>query len=116
MLLRFEDLHTTRYRYKPSIPEPFPTFLPRNRIADAYRRRVEQLALTLNDPETRQEAADAIRSLIGKVVLHPGEKHGEVHANLHGELMGILDFVRDDRQPGAAASRFTSQVCSLSRA
>jgi hypothetical protein len=91
-------------------PQPVPTIHPN--IADAYKRRVERLAETLNDPETRQEAADAIRSLIGKVVLHPGDKHGEVHATLHGELMGILDFVRDDHQPRTAAPCFTSQVCS----
>lgn len=91
-------------------PQPIPTVHPN--IANAYGRRVERLAETLKDPETRQEAADALRSLIGKIVLHPGDKHGEVCATLHGELMGILDFVRDDHQPGAAASRFTSQVCS----
>ncbi len=50
-------------------PQPIPTIHPN--IADAYRRRVERLAETLKDPETRQEAADAIRSLIGKVMLHP---------------------------------------------
>ena len=94
-------------------PQPVPTIHPN--IADAYRRRVERLAVTLNDPETRQEAADAVRSLIGKVVLHSGEKRGEVRATLHGELMGILDFVRDEGQPRTSPSPFTSKVCSGSR-
>jgi hypothetical protein len=89
-------------------PQPVPTIHPN--IADAYKRRVERLAETLKDPETRLEAADAIRSLIGKIVLHPGEKWGEVRATLHGELMGILDFVRDEAEPAAAAPRFTPKV------
>ena len=71
-------------------PQPVPAI--HLNIADAYRRRVERLAVTPNDPETRQEAADAIRSLIGKIVLEPGERRCEVHAILHGELMGIPRF------------------------
>ena len=33
-----------------------------------------------------------IRSLIGEVVITPGEKRGESHAALRGELMAILDL------------------------
>jgi hypothetical protein len=39
-----------------------------------------------------REAAEALRSLIGEIVLNPGKKRGEVHAELRGELMGILEF------------------------
>ncbi|NTG45838.1 hypothetical protein G6M04_00520 [Agrobacterium rhizogenes] len=46
---------------------------------------------TLNDPG---QAAEALRSLIGDIVLMPGDKRGEVYAMLRGELFGILDFVR----------------------
>jgi hypothetical protein len=73
-------------------------------IANLYRRRVERLTETLNDPDGGRQAAEALRSLIGDIVLTPGEKRGEVHATLCGELFGILDFVRSEesRSPGKA--------------
>ena len=55
-----------------------------------YRAKVAKLAEALNEPETNRDAAEAIRALIGEVVLTPGEKRGEVHASLRGELMAIL--------------------------
>src|SRR3546814_6628104 len=65
-------------------------------------RSVARLTETLGHPETRLDASSDIRSLVGKIVLHPGEMRGEVHATLHGSLVGILDFVNDNPQPGAA--------------
>jgi site-specific DNA recombinase len=67
-------------------------------IAEIYRRKVAQLVETLDDPDTRLDASSDIRSLIGKIILHPGEKRGQVHATLNGELMGILDFVNGKSQ------------------
>jgi site-specific DNA recombinase len=63
-------------------------------ITNLYRLRVERFAETLDDPDGGRQAAEALRSLIGEVVLTPGDKRGEVHAELRGELMGILDFAR----------------------
>ena len=82
-------------------------------IAEIYQRKVERLSETLDDPETCLEASNDIRSLVGRIVLHPGAKRGDVHATLHGELMGILDFVRDSRQP--AELRIITKVGSGSR-
>ncbi|KTD99963.1 resolvase [Sphingopyxis sp. H038] len=70
-------------------------------IAEIYKRKVAALTDTLADPNTRLDASSDIRSLVGKIVLHPGGKRGEVHATLHGSLMGILDFVNDNPQPRA---------------
>jgi site-specific DNA recombinase len=69
---------------------PLPDVNPN--IAEIYRHKVQQLGVALNDPKTSQEATSAIRSLIGEIVLKPGDKRGEVHATLRGELMSILDF------------------------
>jgi hypothetical protein len=44
--------------------------------------------------ETRED----IRSLIGEVVMTPGEKRGESHAVLRGELMAILDLAAGRRR------------------
>ena len=38
------------------------------------------------------EAASAIRGLIERIVLTPGEKRGEMHAALHGDLGTILEW------------------------
>ena len=71
-------------------------------IAEIYKRKVAALTETLGDLNTRLDASSHIRSLVGKIVLNPGEKRGEVHATLHGSLMGILDFANDTPQPGVS--------------
>ena len=70
----------------------------------AHRRKVAKLIVTLTDPQTNQEASMALRSLIGDIVLTPGEKRGEVHATLRGELMSILDFAAGRNTPGTSVS------------
>ncbi|MEH3116671.1 MAG: recombinase family protein [Methylorubrum populi] len=71
-------------------PAPLPDVHPN--VADLYRRNAERFTEALNDPDGGREAAEALRSLIGEIVLTPGPKRGEVHAELRGELMGILAF------------------------
>ncbi|MEF2074403.1 recombinase family protein, partial [Consotaella aegiceratis] len=66
-------------------------------IANIYRRNVERFTEALNDPDGGREAAEALRSLIGEIVLTPGPKRGEVHAELRGELMGILAFATEQK-------------------
>ncbi|WP_273374075.1 recombinase zinc beta ribbon domain-containing protein [Rhizobium rhizogenes] len=80
-------------------------------IGNLYRLRVERLTEALNDPDGGRQAAEALRSLIGEIVLTPGEKRGEVHAMLRGELFGILDFVRreESRGPSKAMSALTAR-------
>ncbi|MEQ9639809.1 MAG: hypothetical protein RIM84_07260 [Alphaproteobacteria bacterium] len=69
-------------------PEPAPRVHPK--LAEVYRRQVERLEAALNESMVRPEAAEALRALIDKIVLKPGEKRGEVHAVLHGELGALL--------------------------
>jgi site-specific DNA recombinase len=61
-------------------------------IAEHYRAKVLRLAETLAEPESNGEAREDIRSLVGEVVITPGDKRGESHAILKGELMAILDL------------------------
>ncbi|MFE8871565.1 DNA resolvase [Acetobacter persici] len=58
-------------------------------VAEIFRQKVERLAASLNDPEDRPEATQA---LIEKIVITPGRKRGESFAVLHGELGRILRF------------------------
>lgn len=67
-------------------------------VAELYRAKVTHLAETLADPEANGEAREDIRSLVGEVVLTPGEKRGEIHAVLRGELMAILDLAAGRRR------------------
>jgi DNA invertase Pin-like site-specific DNA recombinase len=78
-------------------------------IAEIYKRKVARLTETLKDPQARLDTSADIRSLVGKIVLHSGDKRGEVHATLHGSLMGILDFVNDNPEPNA--DRVIIKVC-----
>ena len=61
-------------------------------MAEIYRRKVARLAEALERPEDRDEASSAIRGLIERIVLTPGEKWGEVHATLLGDLGTILEW------------------------
>jgi site-specific DNA recombinase len=93
-------------------PQPVPAIHPN--MAEAYRRKVDRLVETLDHPEIRHEAASALRSIIARIVLTPGEKRGQLHASLHGELPAILDFANDNAH-FAPAPLVMSQVSSGSR-
>lgn len=45
-------------------------------IAEHYRAKVIRLAETLAEPESNGEACEDIRSLVGEVVITPGDKPG----------------------------------------
>ena len=82
-------------------------------VAEIYRRKVTRLADALADSQASQEAASAIRSLIGDVVLTPGERRGEVNATLRGELMAILDIASwRVRAAGLSSRVITNAVAS----
>ena len=82
-----------------TVPTDMPDIHPK--IADIYRRKVERLAEALADPRDRDEAAEAIRGLIERIVLTPGEKRGEMHAALHGDLGTILEWAGSGSRKGA---------------
>ena len=76
-------------------------------LTEIYARKVANLAEALNDPETKAEAADLLRSLIDKIVLRPEEGAPGGHAiELFGELGAILSLCEGDgpnATPAAAA-------------
>jgi len=69
-------------------PEDKPDLLPT--ASTIYAKKVANLTQALNRPAERQEAAEALRMLIEKIVLTPGQKRGEIDATLYGELGQIL--------------------------
>ncbi|UUP17070.1 recombinase family protein [Nitratireductor thuwali] len=97
MKARMEELERKKAEIKDRMaqaPADVPYVHPN--IANVYKIRVETFTEALDDPESGRQAAEALRSLIGEVVLFPGSKRGEVHAELRGELMGILDLANPD--------------------
>ena len=85
-----------------AVPTALPDIHPN--IAGIYRRKVERLAEALADPRDRAEAADAIRGLIERIELTPGEKRGEMHATLRGDLGTILEWAGADSDGKASGS------------
>ena len=67
-------------------------------IAEHYRAKVIRLAETLAEPESNGEACEDIRSLVGEVVITPGDKRGENHATLRGDLVAVLDLAAGRRR------------------
>jgi hypothetical protein len=57
-------------------------------MASVYRSKVNQLAQALEHPETRTEAAEALRVLVQAIILTPqGDKLG---VELRGDLAAML--------------------------
>ncbi len=82
-------------------PENKPDLLPT--ASTIYAKKVAKLTQALNRPAVRQEAAEALRMLIEKIVLTPGQKRGEIDATLYGELGQILAWT--ERQALGKASK-----------
>ena len=73
-----------------TVPSEIPDIHPN--IAGVYQRKVARLAAALRNPEERDAAAAAIRGLIERIVLTPGEKRGELEITLRGDLGRILEW------------------------
>jgi len=68
-----------------------------------YRKNVERFAETLKHSTIRTgEAAEALRPLIGEIVLTPGKTRGEVNAELRGELMASSRSLPRKKQSDAS--------------
>jgi hypothetical protein len=77
-------------------------------VAEIYSRKVRELAEALGEEETSLETADTLRSLIGEVILYPGENRGQANATLRGELLGIPDFAQSRNTPRTHAYPLSS--------
>tara|TARA_R110000787_G_scaffold88103_5_gene187254 strand:+ start:62 stop:1804 length:1743 start_codon:yes stop_codon:yes gene_type:complete len=67
-------------------------------MALEYRSRVTGLFEALQDEQTRLEASDDIRALVGRIVVSPG-KGDEADLWLEGDLAGILTLAAGRRTP-----------------
>ena len=73
------------------------------------------MAAPLNSEETRHKAINILRTLIDRIVLHPGKGRGEMAIELHGDLAAILAFTRNaTAQCLATRPPASSPYCSTS--
>jgi DNA invertase Pin-like site-specific DNA recombinase len=68
-------------------------------ISEAYRRSIERLTEALSHPDDALEAADAIREVIDRIVITPGQQRGENHVTLQGDLATILEWIERTGKP-----------------
>jgi hypothetical protein len=99
MKARMSELEQQKAEIEKRLAEA-PTDLPdvNPNIAEHYRAKVIRLAETLAEPESNGEACEDIRSLVGEVVITPGDKRGENHATLRGDLVAVLDLAAGRRR------------------
>ena len=74
-------------------PEP----LVHPNLAEVYRRKVANLNESLQQEDTKAEAAEIIRNLVDEIVLVP--ENGHLRIDLKGELASILSFASDKKKP-----------------
>ena len=74
------DLHTAQ-QAAPAIPDD---------LAEVYAKQVEALVTSLNAPETRSEAIDAIRALVDKVIVHWDAAAGGHAVEIEGDIVALL--------------------------
>jgi DNA invertase Pin-like site-specific DNA recombinase len=112
MKARMEDLERQRAEIEARLaqaPADVPDLHPN--IAELYRAKVIRLAEALAEPASNGEAREDIRSLVGEVVITPGEKRGETRAVLRGELIAILDLAAGRRRSPRPEVITTGPAC-----
>lgn len=80
-------------------------------LANLFRKKVEDLVTSLNDPALKMEAGELLRSLIEKIILTPDADAQNGHLiSLQGELAGILSLCENGLSANAKARRESTDV------
>ena len=80
--------------------------------SEVYRRRIERLTEALSHPDDALEATKAIREVIDRVVITPGQQRGENRVTLQGEFATILEWIERTKKPATSiiSSRLSVSV------
>ena len=92
--------------------EPPPLLHPS--LAEIYREHLNSLSQALGRPDTREKAADVIRSLVSAIELTP--ENGDLAIVLRGDLAAMLSFASNKKKPGAPAREAGLSESLLSQA
>ncbi len=75
-------------------------------LAEEYRKRMAELQAALSDPRIKDEAFNAIRTLIDEVRLVPED--GKLRVEIRGALAGILALAASKTRAGLDSDRSVS--------
>jgi site-specific DNA recombinase len=106
---KIKELEATRINLQQKLDnatDPEPLIHPN--MAEVYRDKVENLTALLNDPASKAEAFDIIRSLIDEVRLVP--QNGGLCVEFKGELAGILSLCDKKKRPASSYEERAEQV------
>ena len=101
---KLEDMETQKRDLElrlSSAPPPAPILHPN--LAELYRRKVENLQASLNNPECRTEAAEIIRSLVESIKVRNHDDGIEIE--LIGEITNMIEAAQTANLKGKAASK-----------
>jgi site-specific DNA recombinase len=101
---KLEDMETQKRDLElrlSSAPPPAPILHPN--LAELYRRKVENLQASLNNPECRTEAAEIIRSLV-EIIKVRNHDDG-IGIELIGEITNMIEAAQTANLKGKAASK-----------
>jgi len=86
--------------------DPLPLLHPN--MAELYSRKFAALTPLLQDPESKDEAFEIIRSMIDEVRLIP--EGDQLRIDLTGELAGILSLCQESKNPGHNGQVHAEQI------
>ncbi|MGE3934297.1 MAG: recombinase zinc beta ribbon domain-containing protein [Rhodospirillaceae bacterium] len=99
---KLEELEAAKSHLEAEIAKaPAPSVRLHPSLAEMYRRKVEGLHDALNEPASRTEAIEVLRTLVDRVVLRPLEKGMEVE--LIGEIANMVALGADLAENAKAA-------------
>ena len=99
MKVEMERLETRKCEIEQSFAEadePPPLLHPS--LAEIYRARIESLSAALSRKDTREEAAEVVRSLVSAIELTP--ENGELTITLRGDLAAMLSVAANSKNAG----------------
>ena len=76
-------------------------------LPELYRRKVARLQRVLDDEATRPQAIEAIRSLIERIEIHPGQERGRCEVIIVGALAQILALAQQKTTAASSGDRGT---------
>ena len=89
-----------------SRPDREPLVHPK--LAELYRRKVNNLHLALSNPDTGTEAMEQIRELIDTITLTPSK--GRLQVELRGDLAGILSLCSQSKKSASRKNCELEQI------
>ena len=100
--MKLEELETRLAEIDVNLeaPPPSPVRL-HPQLSEIYRRKVEELSLTLADPDIRQSALEIIRGLITSVTVH--EEQDGVRVELEGAIIALVGLAQPEAKAALSA-------------